>query len=74
MPKCASCGGTGWQWFARSWFKSDGYRRESCHTCGGSGQSSYRDVSEFIRWQARLRADSPPAPPAARAPRGRGRG
>lgn len=54
---CGSCGGTGWWWLNRSWFKTDGYRRERCHICGGTGRSDYRDSTEFVRRQAQLRRE-----------------
>jgi hypothetical protein len=41
----------------RTWFIADGYRRERCGTCSGTGKSSYRDQPDYIRFQraARIR-------------------
>lgn len=53
---CEPCGGTGWQWLNRSWLTADGYHRERCGICGGSGKSDYRYAdARFIREQARRR-------------------
>lgn len=41
MAKCQTCGGTGRQVIANSWFPSDGYTRMECPICDGSGKSSY---------------------------------
>lgn len=54
---CVSCGGTGWWWLNRSWFRHDGYRRERCAICAGTGRSAYRDSPDFVRMQRERRAD-----------------
>ena len=38
--QCRLCGGTGKLVLMRSWFHSDGYRREVCHRCGGTKEQS----------------------------------
>lgn len=56
----------------RSAFTADGYRRERCGICAGSGQSTYRDSDWYARFQAKARAQvaewggltPPTAPPA----------
>jgi hypothetical protein len=54
---CMTCGGTGWQWLNKSWLKQDGYRRERCGICGGTGISSYHHYdSDFVRRQRERRA------------------
>ncbi|MGV6875947.1 hypothetical protein ACUSIJ_25085 [Pseudochelatococcus sp. B33] len=40
IPECPFCGGTGWWWLRRSIFTADGFRKERCHTCHGSGKST----------------------------------
>lgn len=56
MKRCATCGGTGWQILNRSWFRSDGYRRGRCGICHGSGSSSFKDETAFVKEQAKRRA------------------
>ncbi len=56
MPLCTTCGGTGWQWLNRSWFKTDGYYRGRCGICGGTGHSSYQNDPAFVRRQKERRA------------------
>lgn len=34
---CLNCEGTGKVLLLKSWFVTDGYRRERCGICGGSG-------------------------------------
>lgn len=55
---CDCCVGTGWQLLLRSMFVTDGYRRERCGVCAGSGKSNHTDKG-FRAWQikARKRAD-----------------
>lgn len=56
-PKpCALCGGSGWLHLLNSWFRSDGFRRERCGICAGTGKSDYRPDAEWIRKQAEFRA------------------
>jgi hypothetical protein len=40
----------------RSMFIADGYRRERCFICSGTGKSTYRDNPEYIRFQRTARA------------------
>jgi hypothetical protein len=54
--KCKTCGGTGNIFCMRSHFMSDGLRRERCGICGGTGESSYLNTPEYVRWQAEQRA------------------
>ena len=56
MKRCSTCGGTGWQILNRSWFQSDGYRRERCGICSGSGSSSFKGDATFVKEQAKRRA------------------
>jgi DnaJ-class molecular chaperone len=58
---CRTCGGTGWQWLNRSWFKTDGLRRARCGICAGTGVSSYPGDPDFVKSQAARRATSPGA-------------
>jgi hypothetical protein len=39
----------------RSAFIADGYRRERCGICSGTGESSYRDSPDYIRFQRTAR-------------------
>lgn len=55
LGDCRTCGGTGWQWLLRTWFRGDGYRKSRCGVCGGTGKSNYRDDPAFIRGQAEIR-------------------
>lgn len=52
---CKSCGGTGWEWFSRSWFTDDGYYKQHCAICGGSGASAYRPTRDWIKFQEQAR-------------------
>lgn len=56
-PKnCMTCGGTGWQWLSNSWFIADGWRKEKCGICDGTGLSTYtHHDTRFVRLQANLR-------------------
>jgi len=53
--KCGTCFGTGQVLCLRSAFIADGYRRERCGICSGSGFSAYRDDTSYIRWQRQAR-------------------
>lgn len=55
MGKCTNCGGTGKLLLMKSWFLNDGYRRERCGICAGSGESSYRVPAEEARHQKECR-------------------
>lgn len=52
---CEVCGGTGKLTLMRSWFHSDGYRRERCGICHGTGKSNYRNPP-YAKEQAEMRA------------------
>ncbi|WP_304559516.1 hypothetical protein [Sphingomonas immobilis] len=39
-----------------SMFIGDGYRRERCHICGGTGHHSYKPDPDVVRWQRQARA------------------
>jgi DnaJ-class molecular chaperone len=54
--QCGACFGTGDVLCLRSAFIGDGYRRERCGICSGTGFSSYRDSPEYIRWQRLARS------------------
>lgn len=56
QPTCSTCGGTGWQHLLNSWFVPDGFRRERCGICAGSGKSGYRNDAPFVRRQAAVRS------------------
>jgi hypothetical protein len=43
-----ACGGTGWWVLMKSWFHSDGYRRERCHICHGTGISDRQPSPDWI--------------------------
>lgn len=51
---CDCCLGTGQQLLLRSMFLGDGFRRERCGICAGSGKSSYHD-GKFANWQRKVR-------------------
>lgn len=53
--KCATCGGTGKIFTARSWFPADGFCRIRCGICGGSGESNYRPDAQYFKFQKDLR-------------------
>ena len=53
-PKCHICDGSGRLVLMNSWFPADGYRRERCGICGGTGVSAYRS-SDYERQQRDLR-------------------
>jgi hypothetical protein len=52
---CAICDGSGQLVLMNSWFTSEGYRRERCGFCHGTGQSNYRN-GDWETAQRRLRA------------------
>lgn len=54
--RCANCDGTGKLVLMKSWFPSDGYRRERCGICGGTGRSAYRPAPDAVKQQKDLRA------------------
>lgn len=60
-PACSLCGGTGTLILAKSWFPLDGYRRERCGICAGSGVSAYRCDAAWAAQQKRLRDRGRPA-------------
>lgn len=64
---CRTCGGTGAILSHRSWFPADGFSRDKCGICGGTGQSSYRDDPEYIAFQKTARAARKHAAPAQAA-------
>lgn len=41
MARCKLCDGSGKVLLMNSWFVTDGYRRERCGICGGTGESAY---------------------------------
>lgn len=53
---CCLCEGTGHLYLMRSWFPADGYYRQQCGICGGSGKSSYRPDAGYARDMRRQRA------------------
>lgn len=55
-PTCRTCGGTGRIICMNSWFPSDGYRKERCGICGGTGISSYKPDRRYERCQEKMRA------------------
>lgn len=58
LKDCMTCGGTGWQILNRSHYTADGYRREKCGICGGSGKSDYHHhATDFVRMQRERRAE-----------------
>jgi hypothetical protein len=63
LPKgtCGTCFGTGYILCATSAFRRDGYRRERCGLCSGSGKSTYRDDPAYRRWQWQARGERLPA-------------
>jgi hypothetical protein len=50
---CQSCLGTGWLLCMNSWFLADGFRRERCGICAGSGASHHPN---YFPEQRRFRA------------------
>lgn len=50
METCPLCAGTRFILCGRSWFITDGYRREKCHLCGGSGEIKRRSVNKRGRF------------------------
>lgn len=56
VRSCRLCDGTGKIVLMKSWFKADGYRRERCGICSGTGQSSYICSPDYNREQRELRA------------------
>lgn len=56
MAKCKGCDGTGRWLLMNSWFYTDGFRREGCHTCQGSGVNppGYAGWPEAIKAQRRF--------------------
>lgn len=58
--KCKNCGGTGKIYTARSAFRADGYARQTCAICGGSGESHYRPDAAYAKWQKALRDEHHP--------------
>ncbi len=64
---CETCGGTGKIYCLNGWLVSDGYRREQCGICGGTGVSDFRDSDrKYVRWQKERRSEhQPKAPPHA---------
>lgn len=62
-PACSLCAGTGKVVLRNSWFDADGFRKERCAICGGSGQSSHRCDPDYVRAQRDLRARAATRPP-----------
>lgn len=54
---CATCGGTGKIFAAKSMFLADGFRRLNCGICDGSGVSAYRGEPSYTAWQSDRRAE-----------------
>ena len=54
--KCQNCDGTGKIVCANSWIIVDGYRRERCGICAGTGVSGYRPDPAYVRWQRAAKA------------------
>jgi hypothetical protein len=52
---CRTCGGTGRIYCAKSWFPADGYTKERCGVCGGTGESLYQPDPQYARRQIDLR-------------------
>ena len=52
---CDCCLGTGKQLIMRTWFVGDGYKRERCGTCSGTGKSTYQD-KKWAAYQRRCHA------------------
>lgn len=54
---CPTCGGTGWELLANSWFTQDGYRRSKCWCCEGTGirPANYRDFDGSVAFNAKAR-------------------
>jgi hypothetical protein len=50
---CRNCIGTGKVLLLNSHFTEDGYRRERCAICEGTGRSKYKPDTEWVRFQAR---------------------
>lgn len=58
---CETCGGTGKIYCRNSWFPADGYRRERCGICRGTGKSDFRENDRaYVRWQKERRAEHQP--------------
>lgn len=58
MAECPTCAGTKQIVLMKSWFHTDGYRRERCHSCGGTGEVSASSRTLFLQWgaeQAKMR-------------------
>lgn len=54
--RCKWCDGSGYWLLLRSWFVSDGYRRERCHVCNGTGKhSGIKPDADWNRFQKRAR-------------------
>ena len=52
---CATCGGKGWQLLNNSWQLADGFRKERCGICAGTGDSVVAGEAAFVRMQAACR-------------------
>lgn len=54
-PACQTCAGTGHVLCLNSAITTDGFRRERCGICAGSGRSRYPATPEYDRFQKRAR-------------------
>jgi hypothetical protein len=53
--KCRNCDGTGRIFCRNSHIIVDGYRRERCGVCGGTGKSRYLIEARDVRFQREAR-------------------
>ena len=66
--KCKMCEGTGWQYLLKTWFHVDGYRKERCGICAGTGISNYKPSGSEVQQARRLRVAAELAALRARFP------
>lgn len=57
MAKCVGCDGHGSVLLNQSWFLTDGFRKERCGACDGTGinPDGYRDWGGMLAFQRRNR-------------------
>lgn len=53
--RCKTCDGTGKIFCLQSGYVTDGYRRERCGICAGSGESAFQPEAGYFRFQKSAR-------------------
>lgn len=55
-PVCGACAGSGSWLLMNSMFVADGFRRERCHVCLGTGEHPFKSDREWTAFQAKARS------------------